>query len=398
MKSQAPPVPSVPGNRKVAWATAILFLGFCAGVPLVQAVREIIVQKRVPLVADLFRKIPSKEGLHGWDAAQRDNSWLAERIRDPLLQWRWTMFRDAGSKAIPGVGDWLFYAPDVQYLARPDARDPRLLRGSAFDTLFKGHRVYLNDPRVAILDFRDQLRARGIELLVVPVPTKASIHPERLNPAIETPSPSPTLKLIEDLRASHVAVVDLFSPMLAARGKALYLRQDTHWEPAGLGVAVPVIAAAVQEKLSGKSAASPWTLRDTVISRWGDIAEMTKLPERRKIWPEQRLVIPRVVDASGRGYRDADTARVLWLGDSYSRIYQTDAPGSAGVISRVAQLLGEPLKSIVNDGGASTKVREQLAHGPEMLKGVKVVVWEFVERDIRFGDGGWKPVELPQTH
>ena len=398
MKPQAPPVPSAPGNRKVAWATAILFLGFCAGVPLVQAVREVVVQKRAPLVTDLFRKFPSKASLHGWDAAQRDNSWLAERIREPLLQWRWDLFHDAGAKAIPGVGDWLFYAPDVQYLARPDARDARLLQGGSFDTLFKGRHVFLNDPKVAILDFRDQLRARGIELVLVPVPTKASIHPDLLNPSIRQPAPSPTLKLIEDLRASRLTVVDLFAPMLAARGRALYLRQDTHWEPAGLAVAAPAIAGTVRRFLGERKASSPWALKDTAIARWGDIAEMSKLPDRRKIWQEQRLVVPRVVDATGHGYRDADTARILWLGDSYSRIYQTDAPGSAGVISRVAQLLGEPMKSIVNDGGASTKVREQLARRPEMLEGVKVVVWEFVERDIRFGDGGWRPVEIPKTH
>jgi hypothetical protein len=29
-----------------------------------------------------------------------------------------------------------------------------------------------------------------------------------------------------------------------------------------------------------------------------------------------------------------------------------------------------------------------------MLKGKKLVVWEFVERDIRFGAEGWKDIEL----
>jgi hypothetical protein len=86
---------------------------------------------------------------------------------------------------------------------------------------------------------------------------------------------------------------------------------------------------------------------------------------------------------------------VLWLGDSYSRIYQTDAPKSAGVISQVALRIGQPLASIVNDGGASTVVRRQLQRKAGLLANAKVVVWTFVERDIRFGDGGWALEPLP---
>ena len=54
-----------------------------------------------------------------------------------------------------------------------------------------------------------------------------------------------------------------------------------------------------------------------------------------------------------------------------------------------------PLASIVNDGGASTLVRQQLSRKPELLRGKKLVVWEFVERDVRFGTEGWQPVPLP---
>ena len=76
-------------------------------------------------------------------------------------------------------------------------------------------------------------------------------------------------------------------------------------------------------------------------------------------------------------------------------IYQTDAPGSAGVIAHVAYLLNRPLSSIVNDGGASTVVRQQLSRRGELLKDKKLVVWTFVERDLRFGSKGWQVQELP---
>jgi hypothetical protein len=40
-------------------------------------------------------------------------------------------------------------------------------------------------------------------------------------------------------------------------------------------------------------------------------------------------------------------------------------------------------------------VRQELARRPQLLNGKTVVIWEFVERDIRFGTEGWKAVPLP---
>jgi hypothetical protein len=114
------------------------------------------------------------------------------------------------------------------------------------------------------------------------------------------------------------------------------------------------------------------------------------------------------------------------LGDSFCRIYQEreprslgeiigaagDAssgnsraggtptrllPGSAGFPSYLAMALQAPLDFIVSDGGASTDVRRSLATNPEILEGKKVVVWEFVERDIQLGKAGWLDVALPPS-
>jgi hypothetical protein len=40
-------------------------------------------------------------------------------------------------------------------------------------------------------------------------------------------------------------------------------------------------------------------------------------------------------------------------------------------------------------------VRQQLAGRPSLLDGKKVVIWEFVERDIRFGTEGWQVIRVP---
>jgi hypothetical protein len=85
------------------------------------------------------------------------------------------------------------------------------------------------------------------------------------------------------------------------------------------------------------------------------------------------------------------------LGDSFLRIYERDEPGSAGFIAHLARELSQPLASIVNDGGASTLVRQELSRKSGLLEGKSLVIWEFVERDIRFGMEGWQGVPLPET-
>jgi hypothetical protein len=98
---------------------------------------------------------------------------------------------------------------------------------------------------------------------------------------------------------------------------------------------------------------------------------------------------------TGETYRDEAEAEILVLGDSFARVYQQDEPGAAGFIAHLAKELRQPLMAVVNDGGGSTLVRQELFHRPAFLHNKKVVLWEFVERDIGLGLEGWKRVPLP---
>jgi hypothetical protein len=70
-------------------------------------------------------------------------------------------------------------------------------------------------------------------------------------------------------------------------------------------------------------------------------------------------------------------------------------PGSAGFLSLLSRELQMPVDAIVSDGGASTDVRRKLSTHPEILEGKRLVVWQFVERDIALGRAGWEDVPLP---
>ena len=77
-----------------------------------------------------------------------------------------------------------------------------------------------NDPIAAIVDFRDQLAAHGIRLVVMPVPNKESVYPDRLTSRAEPRrgvlAPR-TQDLLDTLRAANVEVIDLFKEFGEAR-------------------------------------------------------------------------------------------------------------------------------------------------------------------------------------
>jgi hypothetical protein len=128
----------------------------------------------------------------------------------------------------------------------------------------------------------------------------------------------------------------------------------------------------------------------------GDILRMLQVPLiERSIQPESVPSVQVLQRDSAEPYKDAADASILVLGDSFTRIYQQDEPHSAGFVAHLAKELKQPLLALVNDGGGSTLVREELHARPVFLKHKKVVLWEFVERDIGLGIEGWKLVRLP---
>lgn len=384
--------------RKLQWTLVAALLAVCAGFPLIQTVHEIRDEGR-PHLANLFTQPPSKVHFHRWDGNAKDRSIFAKWLRPHTLQLRYDLLGEMHPNALKGRDGWLFYNQDVDYLLHPPYTDERFYSGT-FDSLIEGRRVNLRNPLVAMRDFKDRLEARGIGLLVVPIPGKPSIYPEMLASGMAGQPRSPTLDLLEDLQGRGFQVVDLFTPLLAAKaaGKGpLYLERDTHWSPEGMEVAADAIAAAIRGL--GLPPAAPgerYRAGETEVDRWGDIAEMTKVPDRRRIWSSEKVKARPVTDlGSGKPYSDDPRSPILWLGDSFSRIYQTDEPRAAGIVAHVAMRLNRPLASIVNDGGASTVVRQQLARKGELLRNKRVVVWTFVERDLRFGSRGWLIEELP---
>ena len=404
-----------------------------------------------------------------------DESAIVLALRPKYQLAVWNIFSDPGEKVVLGAaGDcigagcgrdtaaasdrWLFYRQDVEFLVQPSPLDVRSAK--------------LDNPVKAIERFRDQLKAKGVELLVVVTPGKPSIYTERLTgrdsqvagasgvdaavgnaTAVENAAglQSHGKKILDSLTRAGFNTVDLYTPLLAAKSRdsvegALYLNDDTHWTPRGAELAADVIAKKVREmvdagsvKFRGKDDVR-YIASDSVADRMGDVGEMSGLnkfgvfkvqqvtghvvsQQNIKERTEKLPVDSTCVEAAKSACKKNDScftaqsalcerdtvlydttitpfkddfrkSEILILGDSFSRIYQTDSPVNAGWIAHFAKNMNRPVASIVSDGGASTLVREKLARKASVLKGKKLLIWEFVERDLRFGAEGWKDVEF----
>ena len=165
--------------RKLEYTHIAALSAICAGFPVAQAIHELWIDKESPHFLEIFTRKPSKENLHSWDDNAKDRSIFAKWLRPKTLQLRFDVLGEMAPKVLQGEGDWLFYNQDVDYLLQPPYTDARFYKGT-FDTLITGKRVNVRNPLVAITEFRDQLKERGIELLLVPIPGKPAIYPEKL--------------------------------------------------------------------------------------------------------------------------------------------------------------------------------------------------------------------------
>jgi hypothetical protein len=343
-------------------------------------------------VLNVFRQKTTSKNLRAYEREMEDASWVAKQLRPAMQYVQFRLLREAGDKAVIGRDGWMFYKPGFRYLTERPA-SPNLA-------------VPSNDPLPAIVAFRDELAKRNIRLLVMIAPNKESVYPEKLTrraEGLDVLVCAQTRRLMDDLKSAGIEVADLFETYHVAKrnpqhdaASPLYLVQDSHWSPVGVELAAKAVA---QKIVSGgwiQRGGVAYESKPISVRRVGDVIRMLQVPQiERRIAPEEILCRQIVRSDTQLPYQDNPDAEILVLGDSFLRIYEQDEPQSAGFVAHLARELQQPVASLINDGGASTLVRQELHRRPRLLANKKLVIWEFVERDIRFGTEGWQPVPLP---
>jgi hypothetical protein len=337
-------------------------------------------------------------GLHAFEEALEDASRVGGLLR-PRAQLLMTRWLGAGNElAYVGRDGWLFYRPDVEYATGAGFLDhaTQRRRASKADEWTAPPQT---DPRTAIVQLKADLEARGIQLIVMPTPVKASLHPERLSSRAgdaRLPVHNPSYAaFVEDLRNSGVAVFDPAEVMIdamRATSAPQYLATDTHWRPEAMEAVAERLAEFVRMRVQLPPVDASYQTHGTEVQRLGDIADMLDLPETQSLFVPEAVAIRRVVDARGEPWRPARDADVLVLGDSFSNIYSLASMGwgdSAGLIEHLSFALQRPVDRIVQNDNGAHATREALhREGSARLAGKRVVIYQFATRELAFGD--WK--------
>ncbi|HAZ64868.1 MAG TPA: hypothetical protein DCZ72_14825, partial [Armatimonadetes bacterium] len=286
-------------------------------------------------------------------------------------------------RVLAGDDGWLFFRRGFEYLAADDLRDQADGR----------------DPLAAITDFQQQLAGRGIDLLLVLIPDKVEVYPERAGlevPADGLVQPT-TRRLVAELSAAGVETVDLLAAMLAAKAAdptLLYLPTDTHWTPAGLELAAATIAARVRAYPWYTAGTTAYTREPIEFGRQGDLVGMLGGAAAADFRPE-RLTARQVRLPDGTFYADDPASPIVVLGDSFCGIYHHEDCEHAGLSAHLAAELGQPVDLLMAHG-SGPRIRGQLARrGAAAIDAKQLVVWTVAASDLWQYWAPWDPIPLP---
>ncbi|HEX8281432.1 MAG TPA: hypothetical protein VF551_08645, partial [Chthoniobacterales bacterium] len=231
-----------------------------------------------------------------------------------------------------------------------------------------------------------------IHLLVVPVPPKAAIFPEKIgtSAAISPNESAPYLQeFYRELRGQGIDLLDLTETFANnrehARG-AVFCRTDSHWSGVGCALAGEAIAQQIRTKLP--AAAEPKENAAT----WGEASitgDLTALARDAAKAAPERIAVRQLATA----VQPDPNSPVLLLGDSHTLVFHDFLAERAGLLDQLTAELGIVPDLIGTRGSGATPVRVSMYRrsrsDPEFLAKKKVVVWCFAAREFTEADQGW---------
>ena len=300
--------------------------------------------------------------------------------------------------ALAGRDGWLFFAPELRSLSVGP------FWGDFAVKVSRSSKPEYADPLPAIVDFHAQLQRAGIELLVVPVPAKAAVYPDRLVADFPVDAGGklrcdPQQQAFYELLGKRgVQVVDLLPTFLAHRADAggMYCRTDSHWSSAAISLAAKVVAERVEDRpwlKERKPAKYETEVREQDIS--GDLARLLDESQPAR----EKLPLSFVGVRDGASLVPVATDRdspILLMGDSHTLVFHDPElfARGAGLPDHLALQLGAAVDLVGVRGSGATTTRIELLRRRDNLNGKKLVVWCFSFREFTESFTGWRSVPV----
>ena len=233
-----------------------------------------------------------------------------------------------------------------------------------------------NTPQ--IIAFKDSLEARGIKLIVVPVPDKLLTVPEKYSDKAKKGIKLPQYKKwVDKLRKNKVTVIDALDKIKELHNNAgeetpMFEPYESHCTGPARLVLANMAADSIAPLLYGMSR-KHYPLRDTIVDGTGNLYDLLHGKEIDYKIKEQK-----VLGTDGYKYRGSKKAPIIIIGDS--NVGQGKSYG-AQIGAYIAALTSVETFTISKVGGGN--IGPQMFKGKSsFLEGKKAVVWVFDGREL----------------
>lgn len=290
---------------------------------------------------------------------------------------------------------WFFLRKELEHLSHGDLASADMATANKEGT----------DPVPVMAKYAEELKALGIELLVIPVPPKASIYPDKLSANLDAKSPPTMTGFFDKLKAAGVDVLDLEVVFKEERtknpDKQLYCATDSHWSPHG----ARLVARLVADRYKSHPAVIENAMRDLIalpevpLSFHGDLlndAQKSTVPT--ETLPMQRTGLAVPPDGKDVTTVESDPqSPVLVLGDSHLQVFRKGGnmlAMQAGFVDHLQTLLPLAVEEITMQAGGADGPRVEIARAsvknPGFWSKKKIAVWLFTARE--FTQGKWRVI------
>lgn len=265
----------------------------------------------------------------------------------------------AGRKGvIVGEDGWFFSAEEFKNVSSAD--------------------IYAAVDRIA--EVQRDLDARGIRLVLAPLPAKSDIYAEEVPYLVRGPAMAETYNTFAAaLKDRGIVTADTRPALLAAKPFGeVFLKSDTHWSPSGAKATAEAVQTSLQVAgiaLPSESVTAQW---QTPVSLWGDLTKFVTSPDYAPtvgLTQESVPIYRTTVNAAADGadiFGDDTAVPVMLVGTSYS------ANENWSFADFLRQSLRADVVNVAKEGlGPGVPMMDLLAGVALDETTPTVVVWEF---------------------
>ncbi len=302
-------------------------------------------------------------------------------------------------RVIKGEDGWIFLPSELRHLGAGK------FWGDEAAKVSQASKAKYADPLPAILDFKAQLDKAGIELILLPIPPKAVIYPDKLDSTLDKTEKRADVhhqEFYSLLREKGINVLDLTDVLIKARKddklQRCYCKTDTHYSPTACRIAAELVSESLNEQEWLKSAEK--VKIDTEEREFTITGDLTRMGELKG----SETLNARFVGTKKNGILEPlETDRespVLLLGDSHCLVFHVGGDmhtRGAGLADQLAAELGIAIDQLGVRGSGATPARISLMRKarskPSYLKGKKCIIWCFTAREFT-ESSGWRNVPI----